>query len=171
MRLQECNLPPPPPLTEYEKQRLVRVKQNNEIYFALNLPTLSAEVRSSFSKNKGKGQEKVQEGSDKEYDPTEDNEAGSNADGSGTQVKVRHTAISTAQYNYFLVKCKIASTCPLNILTRNITLVPNLLYFRNKKLRRARSLLDVHRQLVHEPILLHPISKQLRMQLRRNNNQ
>ena len=65
------------------------MKRNNEVYFALNLPTLSAEMRTSFSKDKSKGKEKVREGSDEEYDTAEDNEAVSNDDRSGTQVKVQ----------------------------------------------------------------------------------
>lgn len=68
----------------------MRVKRNNEIYFALNLPTLSVEVRNSFLKDKEKGKEKVQKGSDEEYDPVEDNEAGNNDDRSETQVKVSY---------------------------------------------------------------------------------
>lgn len=52
-------------------QKAVRVKRNNEIFFALNLPTLSVEVRNSMEKvkGKGKGKEKEQAGSDDEYDP------------------------------------------------------------------------------------------------------
>ncbi|KAL1826636.1 hypothetical protein ACET3Z_005048 [Daucus carota] len=49
-KLKDCDLPPPPPLTEYEMQKAVRVKRNNEIFFALNLPTLSVEVRNSMEK-------------------------------------------------------------------------------------------------------------------------
>lgn len=91
MELQDINLHAAPPLTEYEIQRAVRVKKNNEIYFALNLPTLSAEVRNLFTKDKLKEKEKVQEGSDEDYDPAEDNEVVNKDDRSGTQVKVRHT--------------------------------------------------------------------------------
>lgn len=81
MKLQK--LPPPPPLTEYEKLRAVTVKRNNEVFFALNLPTLSSEVRNSILKDKSKKKKHVQEGSDEEYDPAVDLEDG----GSGTQRK------------------------------------------------------------------------------------
>lgn len=86
------HLPPPPPLTDYEKQRVVRVKQNNEVFFALNLPTLSTEVRNCFPQKQGTGSGKkiVQEGSDEEYDPLEDQVDVSNDGGSATQVKVCH---------------------------------------------------------------------------------
>ena len=83
-------LPPPPPLTEIEIQRATRVKMNNEIFSAYNLPTLATEVRNSFLKNHDKGKEQIQEGSDEDYDPVTDNPDGSNDDESGKQVKVRH---------------------------------------------------------------------------------
>lgn len=88
VELQELDLPPPPPLTDYERRRAVRVKRNNEIYFPLNLPTLSAEVRSSFSKGKLQEKDQAQEGSDEEYNPIMDLEAVSKDGGSGIQAKV-----------------------------------------------------------------------------------
>ncbi|KAL8089227.1 hypothetical protein AgCh_038856 [Apium graveolens] len=48
--LESTILPPPPPLTEYEIQRAITVERNNKVYMALNLPTLSAELRSSVQK-------------------------------------------------------------------------------------------------------------------------
>lgn len=65
--MQSTVLPPPPPLTEYENQRAVRVERNNEVFLALNLPALSAGLRKSKQKNKVN--EQMHNGSDDEYDP------------------------------------------------------------------------------------------------------
>ncbi|XP_063940112.1 uncharacterized protein LOC108225480 isoform X2 [Daucus carota subsp. sativus] len=71
------NLPPPPPLTEYEVQRAIRIQKNNEVYYALNLPVLSAGLKKAESKDKQK--EKTRDGSE-DYDPAQDD--GSDAAGS-----------------------------------------------------------------------------------------
>lgn len=84
--MQACYLPCPPPLTEYEIQRAVTIKRNNEVYFALNLPTLSSELRNSAQRNKGK--EKMQEGSE-DYDPGQ--EDGSEGDAVESPLKVCHS--------------------------------------------------------------------------------
>ena len=48
--MQGMILPPPPPLTEYEIQRAVRIKRNNEVFFAIKLPELSTRLRNSINK-------------------------------------------------------------------------------------------------------------------------
>ncbi|KAL8134557.1 hypothetical protein AgCh_009539 [Apium graveolens] len=77
-------LPPPPPLTEYGIQRAIRVERNNEVYMALNLPTLSAGLRSSVQK-KNSEKEKLQDLSDHDYDLGKDD--GSDGDVSVTPLK------------------------------------------------------------------------------------
>ncbi|KAK1387289.1 hypothetical protein POM88_015467 [Heracleum sosnowskyi] len=82
-------LPPPPPLTEfdkktcininnlpeYERLKILNVMQNNEVYKAMKLPTLAICVRNEFRKCKGK--EKMQQESD-EYIPPEHEEQSEN---------------------------------------------------------------------------------------------
>lgn len=77
-------LPPPPPLTEfdkmtvvnindlteYDRQKILNVKRNNEVFLKHNLPTLAIALREEFTKMKGK--EKVQEGSDQDYLPQQE---------------------------------------------------------------------------------------------------
>ncbi|KAK1380994.1 hypothetical protein POM88_027738 [Heracleum sosnowskyi] len=70
---------PPPPLTEYEIQRAIRVKENNQVFLQLNLPTLSAGMRNSVQRKKGK--EKMADGNE-DYDPGQD--VGSDGDVSVT---------------------------------------------------------------------------------------
>ena len=81
--VQGTNLPPPPPLTEYEVQRAIRIQKNNEVYYALNLPVLSAGLKKAESKDKQK--EKTRDGSE-DYDPAQDD--GSDAAGSVSPPKV-----------------------------------------------------------------------------------
>ncbi|KAK1357160.1 hypothetical protein POM88_050416 [Heracleum sosnowskyi] len=82
-------LPPPPPLTEfdkktcininnlpeYERLKMLNVMQNNEVYKAMKLPTLAIGVRNEFRKCKGK--EKIQQESE-EYIPPEHEEQSEN---------------------------------------------------------------------------------------------
>ncbi|KAK1402365.1 hypothetical protein POM88_001970 [Heracleum sosnowskyi] len=75
-------LPPPPPITEYEIQRAIRVKENNQVFLQLNLPSLSAGMRNSVQRKKGK--EKMADGNE-DYDPGED--VGSDGDVSVTPPK------------------------------------------------------------------------------------
>ncbi|KAK1365724.1 hypothetical protein POM88_041285 [Heracleum sosnowskyi] len=75
-------LPPPPPLTEYEIQRAIRVKENNQVFLQLNLPSLSAGMRNSVQRKKGN--EKMADGNE-DYDPGED--VGSDGDVSVTPLK------------------------------------------------------------------------------------
>ncbi|WOG87627.1 hypothetical protein DCAR_0206857 [Daucus carota subsp. sativus] len=62
-------LPPPPPLTEYERQRAIRVQMNNEVLSALKLPTLAAGLVKKDKRRKSN--EKAQDGSEN-YDPGHD---------------------------------------------------------------------------------------------------
>ncbi|KAK1399636.1 hypothetical protein POM88_009499 [Heracleum sosnowskyi] len=82
-------LPPPPPLTEfdkktcininnlpeYERLKMLNVMQNNEVYKAMKLPTLAIGVRNEFRKCKGK--EKMQQEGE-EYIPPEHEEQSEN---------------------------------------------------------------------------------------------
>ena len=84
----ERTIPPPPPLTEYEKQRAVRIELNNEVLYTL-LPSLSAPSLSAGVKNNGpksNTNEKAQDGSD-DYDPGQD-AGNSDGDASVTPPKV-----------------------------------------------------------------------------------
>lgn len=80
-------LPPPPPLTEYERLRAIRIKQNNEVLYSLRLPELSAELTNNVPKSKGI--EKAQDESEG-YDPEQDarHDVGSDGDVSVTPPKV-----------------------------------------------------------------------------------
>ncbi|KAK1405766.1 hypothetical protein POM88_005371 [Heracleum sosnowskyi] len=81
-------LPPSSPLTEYEIERAIRVHKNNQVLLQLNLPALSAEMRNSVQRNKGK-KKMIDENED--YDPEQD--AGSDGDASVTPPKMCHSYI------------------------------------------------------------------------------
>lgn len=87
MQSERTILPPPPPITEYEKQRAVRVKMNNEVLYALRIPALSAGLTNQDQRSKGN--EKSQDGSE-DYDPGKDagQDAVSDGDASVTPPKV-----------------------------------------------------------------------------------
>ncbi|KAL1823166.1 hypothetical protein ACET3Z_004987 [Daucus carota] len=60
-------LPPPPPLTDYEKKRAINITTNNQVYKTLGLPTIATNLRAEM-KGKSKRNYTVQE-EGSEYDP------------------------------------------------------------------------------------------------------
>lgn len=66
-------LPPPPTITDYERERAVNVSLNDQVYKILGLPTLATSLRNEMKKSKGK--EKIQE-EGSEYDPGEEEHNG-----------------------------------------------------------------------------------------------
>ena len=59
-------LPPPSPLIDYEKLRVINVNLDNEVYKMIGLPTIAADLRTEMKK--GKKKENIQEEGSK-YDP------------------------------------------------------------------------------------------------------
>lgn len=86
MQSKRTSLPPPPPITDYEKQRMVRIQHNNQVLYQL-LPSLSAKENNNGPK--GNGNDVAQDVS-ADYDPGQDagHDANSDDDASVTPPKV-----------------------------------------------------------------------------------
>ena len=91
------SLPPPPPpppltkvdkmcavniknLTEYERNKILNVMRNNEVFRMHNLPALATGLREEFKKMKGKekmqeAKENTEEESDHDYIPDRDEQS------------------------------------------------------------------------------------------------
>ncbi|XP_074369503.1 uncharacterized protein LOC141710913 isoform X1 [Apium graveolens] len=82
-------LPPPPPLCEYEKLKLDKMRANNEVYKSLGLPQIVSTFKDaveSSSKSKGKkGKETGIEEDDSQYVPA--NEGDVESDDSSEDIK------------------------------------------------------------------------------------
>ncbi|KAL8107573.1 hypothetical protein AgCh_024114 [Apium graveolens] len=100
-------LPPPPPLCEYEKLKLDKMRANNEVYKSLGLPQIVSTFKDaveSSNKSKGKkGKETAIEEDDSQYVPT--NEGDVESDDSSelaAMVRLKQTARKTCDADAYV---------------------------------------------------------------------